>query len=121
MWESWEHLGPDMYIEARFKEPMFIDRVEVDTPHYQPDIRMILKGQAAGSTTITLARRASVDDFPAPPDFQKKVTAALRSMGYTYLVMASNERCYKPIATNPSAWGMTLVTKRGEFALFALE
>lgn len=121
MWESWEHLRPGMYLQARFPQPIFLDRIEVDCPHDQAAARMIVKGEVAGRGTIVLSRAASTEEFPSPPDFLKKVTAAIRSMGYTYLVLASDQPCYKAIQTDPSAWGMTLVTKRGEYALFALE
>jgi hypothetical protein len=121
MWESWEHLRPGMYLQVRFKEPVFVDRVEVDSPHDQAAVRMIVKGEVAGQKTIALARTASTKEFPSPPDFLKQVTATIRGMGYTHLVMGSFERCYNAVETDPSSWGMTLVTKQGDYALFALE
>jgi hypothetical protein len=121
MWESWEHVWPGMYVEARFKEVTPVDRVEVDSPHDQAGVHMVVKGALSGGQSITLAGAAATEDFPTPPDFLKKITAALRNMGYTHLVVASSDRCYKAIQTDPAAWGITLVAKRGEYALYALD
>lgn len=81
---------------------------------------MIVKGELSGGQKVTLSRGGATEDFPSPPDFLKKITAALRNTGYTYLVVASSDRCYRAIHTDPAAWGMTLVAQRGEYALYAL-
>jgi hypothetical protein len=120
MWESWEHLRPGMYLEARFREPISIDRMEVDAPHDQASVHMIVKGGLSGGQKVTLSSTAAIETFPSPPDFLKKITATLRNTGYTHLVLASYEPCYKAIHADPAAWGMTLVSQRREYALYAL-
>jgi hypothetical protein len=120
MWESWERIWPGMYLEARFKEVTPVDRVEVDSPHDQDGVQMVVRGVLSGGRSITLADAAATEDFPTPPNFLKKITAALRNMGYTHLVVASSDRCYKAIQTDPAAWGMTPVATRGEYTLYAL-
>lgn len=121
MWQSWEGLWPGMYLEARFQKPISIDRVELDSPPDQSKVRMIVKGEAAGQGTMTLADASATEHLASPPDFRKKVTAALRSMGYTYIALGSNQFCYRQLYSDPGGWGMTLVAERGQYALFALD
>jgi len=81
---------------------------------------MVVKGALSGGRSITLAGAAATEEFPSPPDFLKKITAALRNMGYTHLVVASSDGCYKAIHADPAAWGMKPVATRAEYSLYAL-
>jgi hypothetical protein len=121
MWQSWEGLRRGMYLEARFQKPISIDRVEVDSPADQDNVRMIVRGEAAGKGTMTLADESATEHVASPPDFRKKATSALRHMGYTHVVLRSNQFCYPQVHSDPRGWGMTLVAERGEYALFALD
>jgi hypothetical protein len=120
VWSSWEHVRPGMYLEARFNDPMSIDCVEVDSPRDQSAVRMVVKGELPGGERVVLATTGAIRSIPSPPDFRKKVTAALRNMGYTHVALSSKQLCYQQVHSNPADWGMTLVAERGEYALFAL-
>lgn len=122
MWESWEHVRSGMYLEARFNEPLPVDCVQVDSPPDQAPVKMIVKGQLPEGEVATLATTDIVESIASPPDFRKKVTAALREMGYTHVVLSSKQACcYQEVHSDPAGWGMTLVAERAGYALFALQ
>ena len=119
MWESWERIWPGMYLEARFKEVTPVDRVEVDSPHDQDGVQMVVRG-ALRRAVDHACRRGCYGRFSDAAGFPEEDHCRSSEMGYTHLVVASSDRCYKAIQTDPAAWGMTPVATRGEYTLYAL-
>jgi hypothetical protein len=109
-----------MYVEIQFKNPVALDGIELDCPRYQAG-RMVIKGvAAAGGQEVTLSTTNATGSIPSPPDFRKRVTAALRELGYTHLVLSSKQLCYQEVHSDPAEWNMKLIAERGEYALFSL-
>ncbi len=120
VWKSWERITPGMFVQADFGQPITLDRVAVDGQRARA-VRMVLKGVDANGRTVTLAEQSTVAAIPAPEDYRQRVTAEVEKLGYRYLVIDQSQPCYHEILNDPSAWRMTLVTKQGGYALFALK
>jgi hypothetical protein len=114
-WQSWEHIKPGMFVRADFGRPVTVDQVDVIGPP-QKAVRMVLKDGGA-----VLCERPEVSSIPVPPDYIERISPELKKLGYTHLIIANSQPCYKEITAAPGTWRMKLVTQQGEYGLFALE
>jgi hypothetical protein len=115
-WQSWEHIKPGMFVRADWHQAALVDQVDVVGPP-QNAVRIVLKDSDGG----IISERPDISSVPLPPHYIEGISAELKRLGYTHLVIGESQPCYKEIVADPKTWHIELVTKQGEYGLFELK
>jgi hypothetical protein len=107
-WRSWQAVRPGMWIEARFKSPVAVDRVEAETSRDQTINLWI--GEVQGARTMV----------PLSDDARRQATRAMAARGIRYLLIGDEYYAAADIRSNPARWGLALVVDRGSARLFRI-
>ena len=120
-WRAWERARPGMFVEARFHRPSEVDRVSIDGPRDQEDMRLVVEGEDVTGNLVTLSSEAMAEDIPLPYGWKRMIGKQLKLNGYTHFVISKSGGGYNDIRDHPAEWGMTLAAERGNQILCELQ
>jgi len=119
-WRAWQKSRPGMFVKATFHQPIEVDRVTIDGPRDQPDIRLLVEGEDPAGHAVALSSEAVRQDIPLPDGWRLMIGNQLKSYGYTHLLIDKSAPVFDDIRDAPGQWGMTLVTEQRNYRLYQL-
>ncbi len=119
-WRSWERSRPGMFMKVAFREPVEVDRVSVDGPHDQADLRMLVGGEDAAGRMVTLSTNGVRQDLPTPDGWRRMLGNQVKAYGYSHLLVDKTSPNFAEIRTAPGDWAMALVAEIRNYCLYKL-
>jgi hypothetical protein len=109
-----------MFVKATFHQPIEIDRVSIDGPHDQADLRVLVEGEDSAGHPVTLSSEAVRQDIPLPDGWRRMIGNQVKAYGYSHLLIDKTSPNFEDIRSAPGEWGMTLVAEVRNYMLYQL-
>lgn len=119
-WECGDALSAGSYVEARFRSPVTIDSVVVETSPNQPELRLEVLGEIEEGKWKILNN--DPDIFAASiPDLRRAAVDELKRRGVGYVLLFYNDRVSDAVRDGGEAAGISPIAESGGARLYRLQ
>ena len=119
-WESGDALSAGSDVEVAFAAPLTADSVLLETSPNQPDLRLVLYGQAASGAWHRLDGDPDVFSGSVP-DLRQASVAELKRRGIGYVLLFSEDTVSQAVADGGAAAGMLEIGQSDGAKLYRLQ
>jgi len=120
-WRSWQAIEPGMTLQVNFGRDQEVDSVAIEASDDQPNVRLRLHGMSPDGTWSVLSESPQLAGAPVPARLRRYATEELKLRGISYLLIHEQDHGASDLQEKPAAWGVTLIDKAMNAALYRLD
>ncbi|MEO7144543.1 MAG: glycosyltransferase family 39 protein [Bryobacteraceae bacterium] len=119
-WRSWQPIDQGMFVEVDFDRAEIADRVRLESPPDQRQVRLKLEGMDDSGRWTTLADAKKLDGA-APAGMRLAATEELKRRGIHYVATSPTDYDESDFRANADQWGFTLLQEQGGMRIYRLD
>ena len=119
-WSTWQPTKEGMFVESDFGGPVSVDEVHLISANGQWNGQWRIEGLGTSGKWEVLTTEFKIREREKTKGARFASGAALKSMGFTYVVVNPDDDLGKDISKNWRYWGLELVERVGDATIFRL-
>jgi hypothetical protein len=121
VWNARQYRPASAFIEIDFQGQTKLDRIAADLPDKLGGCRMHVETGLDGNIWTPVPARVEVEEAPYPERFRRAVIEELKRNRLRWLLMRDDEPLTMELLERAEQWGVTAVSREGQFRLFRLD
>ena len=118
-WDPWQEYRPGTWIRADFERDIVAQKAIVFAAYRDHDARLSMRALRSDGKWIDCG--PPVSEVQGPLDRRRAATAAIRQLGFRYLVFSARDPAATLYYDHPEAWGLRTLYQSGDFKLLTTD